>query len=454
MKRALGILIVALVAVSLAGCATWFGGGSSGGGKTYKIGVLLPISGKFALYGNSTLQGVQCAAGVTPPCSSPMKLNLIVKDSGDTSQSAAQAVKELEKEDVLAIIGPLVSSTVEGATKKAEELKVPLISLSQKEDAEDIGDFIFKHSLTPKDQVDTLVDYGVGKKGIKNYGILYPTGNYGSYFARAFRAAVEAAGGRVVFEKRYSYQDLGATAKAKESGGITSVDSATNPETNAVPEKRFVVPSNVQALFIPDSYKAVKYVVAAVREDSNLAPGMLFMGVNRWNNPGLVSGDTSSLEGSVFVDGFFKNSSDSMTKNFVQSFMNAYGIEPTILEAQAFDATRLVMTGIKNGGTSRAKLRASISNIRNMQGASGNISIDNKGDSHRKLFILTVKNGSIAELSSSRGEISINTTTLPYSKVSKANSSEKYDGAKSKESLSVRTDREKYEAPETDTPEF
>jgi len=411
--------------------------------RIYKVGVILPLSGRFELYGNSTLQGIQCAVGLTPPCTSPLNIELVVKDSMGDPGAAAQAVTELVGENVIAIIGPLMSSTVVPAAKMAQELKTPLVSLSQKRGIERSGNYIFKHALTPEDQVSTLVDYGVATRGVKNFGILYPSNNYGILLSGLFKAAVQAAGGQVVFEREYSHEDLRVNQTVREMGNFTTFARAPGAVVEGIARK-FTVPSNVDAIFIPDSYKAVRYVVLAVNSESKkLSPDLFFMGVNRWNNPGLVSHDLGLLEGSVFVDGFYKDSSDITTRGFVQSFIHAYTMEPTILEAQAYDAARIVTTGIQNGGSSRSALQASISNIKNMTGVTGNIRIAETGETTRKLFILTVKNGVIAELSTSRGIIK-DKNSFPYSRSAKAASEAKYDGKKMPD-LTVRTSLEKYE---------
>ena len=70
-------------------------------GKKFKVGVILPLSGRFSLYGNSTLHGIQCAAGLTPPCTSPYTIELIVKDSAGNAAVAEQAVDALAKEGVV-----------------------------------------------------------------------------------------------------------------------------------------------------------------------------------------------------------------------------------------------------------------------------------------------------------------------------------------------------------------
>ena len=422
-------------------------------GKKYRLGVILPLTGKFGIYGNSTLHGIQCAAGLTPPCSSPVNFELIVKDSGGNPTRAEEAVVELSKEHVMAIVGPLLSSTIMGAARKAQELHIPMVSLSQKSGVAETGNFVFKHALTPQDQVNTLVEYAVGRRKKKKIGILYPSNSYGSRFASLFRAAVKSAGGKVVFQERYDHQDLkafmpsklGTKSKRKEKGTITGGVTEGMVKSGYVEGmgKAFEIPSTVQALFIPDSYKAVRYVVVAVNSDSKkLSSSLLLMGVNRWNNPGLVSHDIGLLNGSVFVDGFFQKSADVTTRNFVQNFVHAFGMNPTILEAQAFDSVKIIIAGLRDGGNNRPKLSSAISRVKNLGGATGSIYIDEVGNSHRKLFILTVKRGSIAELSGSRGIIKGLDKGSPDSTKKRSNS--KY-GDGDHPNLTVRTDSSKYD---------
>jgi ABC-type branched-subunit amino acid transport system substrate-binding protein len=86
-------------------------------------------------------------------------ISLAVRDSKGSPLEAEKWVEELvTKEKVIAIIGPLLSSTAERAVKKAQQMKVPLLTFSQKEMK---GDFLFQNSLTPSDQVQTLVDYAI-----------------------------------------------------------------------------------------------------------------------------------------------------------------------------------------------------------------------------------------------------------------------------------------------------
>ena len=64
-------------------------------GDNYKIGVILPLTGKYAIFGKSTLHGIECAAGVFTPCESPINAELIIKDDMGLPEKAVTAVEEL-----------------------------------------------------------------------------------------------------------------------------------------------------------------------------------------------------------------------------------------------------------------------------------------------------------------------------------------------------------------------
>src|SRR3990167_6162807 len=127
-------------------------------GENYKIGVVLPLTGKYAIYGESALHGIECGFGIFPPCDSQYEIELIIKDDVGDPLLAAQAVEALVNDDnVNIIIGPLSSSSIDAAALKAQELGIPLISLSQKEGIPSIGDNIFSVALTAASQVNAIV---------------------------------------------------------------------------------------------------------------------------------------------------------------------------------------------------------------------------------------------------------------------------------------------------------
>lgn len=422
MKR---FILMLAAAVFLNHCATTQTGDSGGESVKkvrghYKIGVILPLSGKYKIYGDSALHGIECAVGVVPPCTSPIRVELVVKDSRGDPAAAVTAVEELATQDkVMVILGPMMSKDVDAAAEKAQELKVPLVSLSQKDGVTDIGDFIFRVALSPGSQVQTLVDYAVKQKGLKRFGVMYPRNTYGSTFRAMFADVVTKAGGQVVVERDYGEEvvniiearsdqqplgfsqrprtGLGTDGTYRGPGGRGTTQGTPVDTSGGMAVSRPRIPgiSGVEAVFIPDSYRAVVNIIKY--GSPNALSDVQLLGTNRWNESGLLD-VAPQIEGAVFVDGFFADSQDVGVQQFVQTFRQAYQISPTILEAQAFDAARLVLKAIEKGGRKPASMRNALSRLTNVKGLTGRISFGANRDAQKQLVLLTVKDGAIVEI--------------------------------------------------------
>lgn len=180
-------------------------GGAVGEAAGVAVGVVLPLSGRFGVYGESVLHGVECAMGIYEPCTGPSGMRMLIRDSATTPGGAPAAVAELAQDkDVLAIVGPLESSDALDAARKAQELGIPLISLSQMEGVAEVGDYTFKNSVSTDSEMTTLAKYAVHDKGLKRFFVIAPNNKKAAEYVRLFTDAVKANGGKVVASKNYS----------------------------------------------------------------------------------------------------------------------------------------------------------------------------------------------------------------------------------------------------------
>ncbi|HEX5038098.1 MAG TPA: penicillin-binding protein activator [bacterium] len=349
------------------------------------VGILLPLTGKYAVYGESVLHGLECAAGIFSPCRGDLGLNLLVRDTQGDPKTAAKIVAEFAANpDVRAVIGPLPQVEVDQAATAAETSQIPMITLSQKADVARQGQFIFRNFLTVADQVASLVDYACGEKKWKKLAILYPSGPAGEEYRKSFEDEVAHCGGKLVAQASYpsdtkNFSD--AVRSLKFSGTDQSADTAISAD----------------ALFLPDVYRKVPSVIDAMK--SLGVQGVRLMGGAGWGQPGLLNAGAEALEGAVYVNGFFSQSSSFAVRDFVATFQAAYGFEPTILEAYAFDTMRLLGEVLRDNPTSgRPELQAALAKKRNFSGVTGNISFDDEGDARRRLSVLSIEHGEIREV--------------------------------------------------------
>jgi len=358
------------------------------------IGCILPLTGKYSVYGEKALHGIELAADVFTPSQPEPPIKLIIKDSEGDSEVAANKVEELVfAGNVICIIGPLLSIAVEAAAERAEELEVPMVILSQKRDITEVGEYVFQNSLTPDLQTREIVEYAITMLGLRRFAILYPNNHYGNNFMNLFWDKVLRHGGEIIAVESYESDQYDFQDEIRKLVGLYY--SEENEEDIEDEELRPTI--DFDAIFIPDYYDKVGLIVPQLAYWDVI--GIRLLGTNGWNSPHLIRMAKEYVQGAVFVDGFFENSPYPFVQKFVYDFGSTFGEQPGILEAQAYDSANMIIDLIRNHGVeTRIELKEGLSGIRNYPGVSGATSFDETGDSDKMLFMLTVKGNNIEQL--------------------------------------------------------
>jgi len=369
------------------------------------IGVLLPLSGRYASYGELVKRGLELALEEHNKVRLPVRF--IYRDSGNEAVNPAQVVSALTDDDkVMAIIGPLLSDQAESAALRAQRELVPLVTLSQRAGLPQIGDFIFRDSLTAQQQVETLVAYAKATGHI-SYSVLHPENRLGEEMSRLFVAEVRRLGGEVIdivsypeestdFRKQIEtllWQDKIVEPPAKPP----VYDKQGNPlPVEEMPKLEYpLAPSH--ALFIPDYADRI----------GQLAPQLQFyglkdvtlLGINGWNSAELARRSGRFLKQAVFVDGFFRDSLSPEVQQFVELYRQKYQDDPSLLEAQGFDVANLLLQVMDNSAVrNRDDFRRELSGLHGSRGVAGTTGFDSSGEAIKQLYLLKVERNQIVEL--------------------------------------------------------
>ncbi|MGQ9509169.1 MAG: penicillin-binding protein activator [Thermodesulfobacteriota bacterium] len=359
--------------------------------STYSIGVLLPLSGPSKSFGERAWQAIQLAFKEKPQREGIF--SLILKDSKGDPREAEKALEDLVKEEkVIAILGPLMSITTERIAKKAQQLKVTLITFSQKEIFIDKNDFVFQNSITPSEQVQSLVSFAIKDLELRTFGIFYPHSPFGLYFKNLFTQEVIRLGGKVLGVMVYNEDQTDFQQEIKSFFKIQRIQKKEEKKEGALNQRFFV-----DGLFIPDTHYRVGTILAQMAYSE--IKGMTFLGINTWNGPGLLSIGGKGAEGAFFVDSFSKE--DPKVKPFVESFQKEYLRKPETLEAICYDGAKLLCEILKSKSLfSGEDLKEELHRFLNFMGVSGLKGFQENGKSIRKLTIYRVKNGKIEPFSS------------------------------------------------------
>jgi branched-chain amino acid transport system substrate-binding protein len=362
------------------------------------VGVVLPLSGRYGPFGELVRRGMELALQVHEKnASSPVKF--IFRDAGADPTKTVDAVSDLaEEEGVMAVAGPLTGAASMAAADKAQKERVPMLSLSPRDALPEVGDYIFRDSLTARQQVKALVKYAMENRGMGTFAILYPENKLGQDMADLFTREVERRGGHIAAAQSYAEDatDFGRQIKLLKGENPDEPEPPAPPGGAAGTEK--AKPSlGFDALFIPDYADRVGLIAPQLAFYG--IEGLPLLGINGWNSPDLIRLAGRYVEGAVFVDGFFRSSPNPTVKGFVSLYFEKYGEEPTILEAQGFDVADILLSLLDNPEIhSRDDLRQALAGLQNYPGVTGASSFDSDGDVEKGLFLLKVENGNIVQI--------------------------------------------------------
>jgi branched-chain amino acid transport system substrate-binding protein len=400
------------------------------------VGLILPLSGRFQHFGEAVLRGVSMALDTA----GGRGVTLLVRDSeGDPGRAAALVEELVLEEKAVAIIGPLLSNTSMAAGVKAEELGVPMIGLSRAEGLTELGPWIFRNALSDAAQARALVEYAVEHLDAKTFGILYPAHPYGVGLMNHFwdeveRRQLEVRGverydhdettfqpivrrlvGRFFLQYREEYLEETRRIRQEVTDPLRRRRALSRAQDNVLPIPEFDV------LFIPDGYRtvgliapalAVEDVITNVCDQRDLQrikdttgrdelTKVRLLGPNAWHHPELITRGGRHVRCSVFVDGFFVESTRPQTRAFVEAYRDVHGqgSVPGYLEAYGYDTAAIVRHLVEElRPRDRAAFREALIGLPGYPGATGETRFDADGEVRKPLFFLTVDRDRIVEI--------------------------------------------------------
>lgn len=409
------------------------------------VGAVLPMSGKYKAFGETTLRGLQLALKGSD-------VELVVKDTQGDPGTTGQMVEELVFQDgAVAIIGPLLSDDAKRAALVAEELQVPLITLSRAEGLTAIGPHVFRTMVTNSQQADALADYAMGTLGYKTFAVLHPNTPFGVELTNEFWDAIEKRGGTIRGVESYDHDQKTFTEEAQRLAGryyledradyyekLREIREAITDEfrrRKAIEKMKAALDPVIdfEALLIPDSWQQVSLVAPALAVEDIITNAcdkkdleriqkttgkdklktVTLLGPSTWSSPKGTSGDPQLLERggkyvlcSVYVEAFLEGSERPGTRAFVAAFREAHrDATITLLDAVGYDTGALVRSVVeKSAPSSRATFREQLSRVKGFEGATGTLSFDDAREARRQLYLMNITPKGVKEVTPRRPE--------------------------------------------------
>jgi branched-chain amino acid transport system substrate-binding protein len=417
----------------------------------FLIGCILPLTGPYGTFGNRALTGIELALQRFngQPDVNPMQL-LIQDSKGDPNETAMALETLALTHGVVGIIGPMITS--ESAAIKAQALRVPIMTLTQKPNITLTGDYVFRDFLTLSLQVKAIVNYAVGDLNLQKFAVLYPEERYGVSFMNRFWDELISRGAEVVGIESYGTEQTDFSDAIKKLVGLYYPRPERPPGEEIRDEgvrERFLEPEektgrvatqdtpeaaddrfsdqgelpqedqgaleeedqeqwskqkeepepiiDFEAIFIPDGFEKVGLIAPQLLFHD--VADILLLGTNLWHSEKLIEMARGYVQGAIVPDGFFVNSPSPRVRDFVNSYQEVFGSLPAFLEAQAYDAAWILFEAAnKPGVRSRRTLKEAIMEVKDFPGVTGVTSFDETGDVDKDLYLLRIEGGRFVQI--------------------------------------------------------
>jgi len=368
-------LIIVAGAVVLAAVA-WIATNRIHGQSEYpiSIGVVLPLTGDAAVYGQALKNGIELAASQDGASKGP-RITLTYQDDLGVPREALSAVRRLiDIEHVPAIIGGAMSSTAEPIIPVCDQAKVALLSpTATKPSLTQMSSYFFR--LWPSDNYDgkVMAEAAFKKLGARRVAILYINVAYGVGITQVFTHDFQALGGTIVASEGYRQGETNFRT-------VLSKIAAQHPD----------------AIYLPGYVAEIGNILRQARE---LNIRVRFIGVNSLYDPNLIKIAGDAAEGAVFTyPPFDVASADPGVRNFIAAFRGRYGHDPDAFAAQGYDAYRVMRLALGRTTTfTGPAIRDALHAIGRYSGPGGAFTFDAHGDVEKPLRLMTVKNGKFVE---------------------------------------------------------
>jgi ABC-type branched-subunit amino acid transport system substrate-binding protein len=382
-----------------------FGGRSRDG----RVGVLLPLSGKYENFGKKAQRAIELAFQTS---TDPRVKNyeLVPIDSGETPEAQLEALRKLvEDEQVIAIIGPILSKTFDAIQAKVEFYQVPLLSLAAVQGKP--SPHVFYCSVSVKDQISKVVSYAMNQRGYRRFAVLAPGNLAGEEMAHVFWDEVAARKGEIRAFELYDPELTDFRDPVDKTIGLYYTD-VRGKELAELAEKRkelnikkktmktiqyFNLPPMIDfdAVFIADEAKTVGQIIPtfAYRD----AKGLPFLGISTWNSNQLLQRAGDLVEGAFFPVAYNTKAPSNETRRFTEIYKNTWNANPGELDAIAFDAAALVIAGLSESPSSRSDFMKTLERMSGIPGATGTIAVEDHR-CRRNLALFGVKRSSFEVL--------------------------------------------------------
>jgi branched-chain amino acid transport system substrate-binding protein len=349
-----------------------------------KIGVLYPMSGPVAVYGQNYFKGVEMAVGQINGSGgvnvggTSYELDPVIYDDKCDPKESVAALQKMGMEKIHFVIGPVCSSCTLASMAFNEELGIMMICHSVHPDITKKGNkLVVRVAATLDMGAMGLAETLVTALGWKGFATIADTSDYGRGWTNAFAEAVKKAGGKMIKEEWF------------EHGAVDFYPQLTSIKA-AKPEAIFVIAAGKEAGLIVKQIKELGITSKIVVTESFDKASIEVAGKE----------NVEGIYGSVAPFALY----DSPERNdFVKAYEAKYKEPPQFYPAYSYDMVKVLARAMELAGTVtdaakvRAKMNTAAEEILKPAPLSGALDIFDNGQVNIDACIGRYENGAWAK---------------------------------------------------------
>lgn len=342
--------------------------------KAYRIAAILPMTGDAKSYGPLMKNGMIIAQQqVTASGDLPIPIEVVFADSESSAEGGERAFKRLvDVEGVDAVVTtttPVTKALIPLANAKG----IVLFTSATAPGLVDGSPWAFRNASNYKDEVERLLDVVQPDLKLKKIGLVYLNNGVGQWLNSNF--------------KRVS-SDHGATLVESVSfeKGATDFHAQIQKLKAASPDAVYLY-----------GYNELGLLAKQMRE---LGLNAQLLGGLDMDLPEFIDIGKNAVEGAIYTKSEYNPTDpDPVSKNFVDAYKTAYGVNPDVYGAVHYDIVMILAKAFREAGHDREKMRQAILSLKNFHGASGVTNFGPSNDASKPIAVKMIRNGQHASYS-------------------------------------------------------
>jgi branched-chain amino acid transport system substrate-binding protein len=343
--------------------------------KEVRIGFLGPLEGSVMVpEGKQMLQGATLAIEEANKKGGYHGLKFVLMPHNDAGLwgAAANEVVKMDDEKVWVFLGSIDDIVSHVALRAALKLEIFMVCTGDPDPTFTETNIPWQIRVITDDRQSSynMLNYIHEKMGHTRVAVIRANNRYGRVGIKEYSDAAVRIGHPVVIEERFMDGD-----------------------TDFKPQLERIKKTNPDAILMCGNAKESALILQQIRAMGMKQP---VYGSDRMVNSEFLKIAGPQAEGIVTTCQYNPDSDNPKLKSFQSSYRKRFGQEPDVFAAHAYDGMNIIIDVINKAGLNRVLIRdlmVDLKTLKNYQGVTGPIELDQSWNNVRNIYLAEVRNG-------------------------------------------------------------